>query len=129
MTEQKRCGRARVVVASSLALVVALSAGIGAPSSEFVPKDSWWWTLDPLMWPTLFGGVVLALVALGESVVGWVRGGAIVCVLASLSTVTGILIAAGTSNRQALAFYAVFAGVTLIPAVVAVSVFHTASPR
>lgn len=25
-------------------LFVALSAGIGGPSSEFAPKDSWWWT-------------------------------------------------------------------------------------
>ena len=55
MTENKRRGRVRVVVASSRALFVAVNAATGAPSSEFAPKDSWWWTVAPLMWPTLFG--------------------------------------------------------------------------
>ena len=128
MTENKRRGRARILLASALALLVALNAGIGAPASEFAPKDSWWWTLYPLMWPTLFGGVVLGLVALATSIVS-VRGGAIVCVLASLSTATGILVAAGTSDRQALAGYAAFIAMALIPAVVAVTGFRRDAPR
>lgn len=128
MTQNRRRGRARILFASALVLFVAVSAGIGASSSEFAPKDSAWWTLGPLMWPSLFGGVVLGLIALAASIVS-MRSGAGVCVLASLSTVTGIVIAAGTSDHQALVFYAIFVGVALIPAIVAASVFHTARPR
>ena len=123
MNDSKRPGRARVLVASALALFVALAAGIGAPSSEFAPRDSAWWTLEPLMWPTLFGGVALGLVAIATSIVS-VRGGAIVCVFASLLTVTGIVVAFGTSDHQAPVVYVIFVGVALMPAVVAASVFH-----
>jgi len=122
MNETKRRGRARVVVASSLALFVALNAAIGAPSSEFAPRDSVWWKLDPPMWPALSGGVVLGLIALAASAVS-ARGGAVVCVLASLLTATGTVVAAGTSDHQALGFYAVFVAVALIPATIAVTVF------
>jgi len=120
VNDTKRRGRTRVVIASSLALFVALSAAIGAPASQFAPADSLWWKLGPLMWPALFGGVILGLVGLVESIFS-ARGGAIICALASLSTVSGIVVAAGTSDHQALAFYVVFVAAALAPAVIAVT--------
>lgn len=63
MNEKTRRGRVGFVVASALALIVAVNAGVGTPSSEFAPKDTAWWTLEPVMWPSLVGGVVLGLVA------------------------------------------------------------------
>lgn len=67
-------------------------------------------------------GVVLGLVALAASIVS-VRSGAVVCVLASLSTATGIVVAFGTSDHQALVFYAIFVTVALTPAIVASNAF------
>jgi hypothetical protein len=75
------------------------------------------------------GGVILAGVALVESVTPHARGAAIVCVTASLSTVTGIVIAAGTSDRRALIVDAVFGAVASIPAIVAANVFRAVSHR
>jgi hypothetical protein len=67
---------------------------------------------------------VLGIVALIASAVSRVRGAAIVCIVAWLSTATGIIIAAGTSDREALGFYAVFVAVAMIPAAVAVTVLR-----
>jgi hypothetical protein len=118
-----------MVLASILALLLALAAGVGAPSSEFAPKDSVWWTLDPLMWPALFGGVVLAVVAVIASAAAGVRAAAILCFLASASTATGIIVAAGTSDRRDLVFYGVNVAVVAIPAVVAVIVLTRPKTR
>ena len=81
-----------------------------------------WWTLDPLMWPALFAGVVLAVVAVIASAASRVRGAAVICFIAALSTASGIVIAAGTSDHRALAFYAVNVALVSIPAVVALNV-------
>lgn len=121
--------RNRVALGSILALLLAVIEGVGAPPSEFAPKDSMWWTLYPLMWPALFGGVVLALVALIASVVSPVRPAAVACLVAALSTVSGVVIATGISDHRALTFYAVNVGLVLIPAAVALNVLTRAELR
>src|SRR5687767_7354360 len=121
--------RARVVLSSILALLLALVVGIGAPPSEFAPKDSVWWTLEPLMWPALFGGVILAVTALVTSVAARVRAAAILCFLASASTAIGIVLAAGISERFNLVFLAVNVAVVAIPAVVSGTVLMRRRPR
>src|SRR5262249_47625200 len=109
-------------------LCVALNAAIGAPPSEFAPRDSFWRKLEPVMWPGLFGGVVLGLIALAASAVS-VRGSAIVSVVGSLSTAAGIVAAAAVSNYQVLAFHVVFVTVAMIPAIVAISALRRGKPR
>lgn len=121
--------RVRLVLASILALLLALLEGVGAPSSDFAPKDSVWWTLDPLMWPALFGGVVLAVIALIASIDAGLHAAGIVCFLASTSTAIGIVIAAGTSDHRHLVFYALNVVVVAIPAVVSVSVLMRGRAR
>jgi hypothetical protein len=94
--------RTRAVAASILALLLAVLAGVGAPPSEFVTRDSRWWTVDPLMFPALFAGVVLACIALIASGIGSaLRAAAWLCLLASLSTAAGTVIAGGISDHRA----------------------------
>jgi peptidoglycan/LPS O-acetylase OafA/YrhL len=114
--------RDRVALASILALMLAALEAVGAPSSEFAPKDSLWWALDPIMLPALLAGVALAFIALIASVVSGVGTAAIACLCAALSTAAGVVIAAGTSDHRALTFYAVNVALVAIPAVVAVNV-------
>jgi hypothetical protein len=87
-----------------------------------------WWMLDP-MWPTLFTGVVAGVLALIASVASRVGGAAILCLFASLSTATGIVIAFGTSDGRASAFYAVSVALVAIPAVAAISVLRRGESR
>lgn len=110
-------------MASALALVVATQAGIGAPPSEFAPRDSWWWTLDPSMFPALFGGVILSLIALVTSVLA-TRAAAVLCVLASLSTAVGVIIAAGTSDHPSIGFYSVCLIFVATPALISMTAFR-----
>jgi hypothetical protein len=85
-----------------------------------------WWTLDPLMFPTLFGGVVLAFVGFISSFLLRVRVAAYFCIAASISTGIGIVIAQGISERPALGFLAVNMAFQAIPAVAGVVVLRRA---
>ncbi len=115
--------RTRAVLASVLALTLALLLGVGAPPSEFAAKESKWWILEPLMFPALSAGVILAALALISScLVSRVRTGAALCLLSSLSTATGLVVAEGISARAALRFDAVCMILLAIPAVAAVSI-------
>jgi hypothetical protein len=92
--------RRRLVLASALALLLAVVLAVGAPPSEFAPKDSRWWMLEPLMFPGLFAGVIFAFVALILCcVLSGVRAAAMFCLLAPLSTLTGLVIAEGISDH------------------------------
>jgi len=121
----KRIVRTRVVLTSGAMLFLAVQAGIGAPPSEFVPQDSVWRSLDPLMWPALFAGVVLAFIALVASALPPVpiKVATTFCFLASLSTAAGVISAAGISDHHALGFYAVMLGLVGLPGVLAARLF------
>jgi drug/metabolite transporter (DMT)-like permease len=108
---------------------MALAAGVGAPPSEFAPKDSLWRTVDPLMWPALLGVVVLAVGAIIVSAAAGVRAAAILCFLASASTAIGIIVTAGISDHRDSVFYAINIAVAAIPAVVAVSALTRREPH
>jgi len=90
--------RLQPLFARILALVSCTLLGAGAPPSEFAPQDSVWWVLEPLMWPGLFAGVGLALLAaLGSCIAP--RVGAILCLAACASTGVGVVAAAGISAQ------------------------------
>jgi hypothetical protein len=114
-----RRARLQPLVASMLALASCTLLVVGAPPSEFAPQDAVWWMLEPLMWPGLFGGVGLALLAaLGSCFAP--RLGAILCLAACASTGVGVVVAAGI-GAQYPARAALFDGTLLaIPVVTAV---------
>jgi hypothetical protein len=85
-----------------------------------------WWTLDPLMFPTLFGGVVIAFVGLISSYVLSVRAAGCFCIAASISTGIGVVIAQGISERPALGSLAVSLSLQAIPALAGVVVLRRA---
>jgi hypothetical protein len=84
----------RAGLSSALALVLCSMCGIRAPPSEFVREPSIWTALEPLMWPTLFGGTALALLALLLALFT-PRGAAVTCIAASVTSMLGVTIAWG----------------------------------
>jgi hypothetical protein len=115
--------RALAVGASALALVLAVFLGIAAPPSDFVPKSSVWWELEPAMFPLLFSGVLLSLLALAfTGLATRLRVGAIFCLLAALATASGLGVAEGISAKVAWSFDAACLTLLAIPFVVAVVV-------
>jgi hypothetical protein len=81
-------------LSSMLALVLCSLAGIGAPPSEFVREPTIWAALEPMMWPALFGGTALALLALILALFT-PRGAALTCIAASVTSMFGVAIAWG----------------------------------
>jgi len=77
-----------------LALVLCSLSGIGAPPSEFVREPSVWTALEPMMWPALFGGMALALLALILALFT-PFGAALTCIAASVTSILGVTIAWG----------------------------------
>ena len=98
---RRMTARGEMALAILLAVLSCTVLGIGAPPSDFAPMDSIWWTLEPLMWPALFGGVVLAFIALLASGVA-MRLGAVLCLTACASTGLGVIVAAGISAQYSL---------------------------
>lgn len=79
--------RSEVAWASVLALLLAVSLGTGAPPSEFAPRSSAWWALEPLMLPSLGAGVLLAVMAFAlNALPSGHRTGAYLCLVAPLAT-------------------------------------------
>jgi hypothetical protein len=69
-------------------------AAVGAPPSEFVREANVWMRLEALMWPFLFAGPALALLA--SSLLPFtMRGAAIVCALAAGASMVGVALAWG----------------------------------
>jgi hypothetical protein len=119
--------RRRLVLASALALLLAVVLVVGAPPSEFVPRDSRWWMLEPLMFPGLFAGVILDFVALILSyVLSGVRAAATFCVLAPLSTLIGLVIAEGLSDHAHLRFDTVCVALLAVPVFAGVGILTRA---
>lgn len=117
--------RAGVVATCLAMLFMAVQAGIGAPPSAFASRESVWWSLEPLMWPALFGGAGLGFVALLASVFPPVpvKVAATLCCLASLSTAVGVSCAAGISDHRASGAYALMLVFVGLPGMFAVAVF------
>ncbi len=110
-----------MVLGSLLALILAVVLGVGAPPSEFAPRDSAWWALEPLMFPALGGGVVLALAAFVANVLpSGHRVGAALCLAAPVSTLVGIVVANGISDRPSWRVLAVSAAFLVLPGLAAV---------
>jgi hypothetical protein len=91
----------RAGVSSMLALVLCSIAAIGAPPSEFVRKPSMWWTLEPLMWPALFGGTGLGLLALVLAPFT-TRMAALACIAACAASMFGATIGWGLNANARL---------------------------
>ena len=113
--------RSQVELGSFLALMLAVVFGAGAPPSEFAPRTSIWWSLEPLMFPALGGGVVLALVALvANALPSGHRVGVALCLAAAASTAVGTVVASGISDRPSWKVLAVSAAFLVLPGLAAV---------
>jgi hypothetical protein len=78
----------KVGLSSLLTLVLCSVVSVGAPPSNYVQEPSIWLRLEPMMVPALFGGVVLALVALVLSLFA-VRPAAVACMGAAAASMGG----------------------------------------
>jgi hypothetical protein len=87
--EEDMSAASKVALSSLLVLALASMAAIGAPPSAFIQGPSFWLRLEPFMFPGLFTGVALALLALALApFVG--RAAAIACMGAALASMVGV---------------------------------------
>jgi hypothetical protein len=117
-------------LASVLAVIFYAFLGVGAPPSEFAPRESAWWTLEPLMFPALFGGVFLAIVAVVSSCLpSGMRGAAYFCLAATISTGTGVVVAEGIAEHFSIRVVGVSVVLLAIPALAAIDVLRRVGHR
>jgi hypothetical protein len=84
----------QVGLSSLLAFIITILLVIGAPPSEFVQEPNIWLKLEFLMFPLLFGGVALSLLALFLTLFT-PRGAAVSCISATMTSMVGVIIANG----------------------------------
>lgn len=114
--------RGRAILASGLALLVTPVMGVGAPPSDFAPPDSWWWTLEPAMFPTLIGGFLLAYIAMWTAAgLESVRVSVISSALACLSTAAGMVIAFGISDHHDVSHLAESLALVAVPGIISIT--------
>jgi len=82
----------QVGFSSLLALILSGFLGIGVPPSEFVQEPNFWLQLEFLMFPLLFAGVGLSVVALVLTPFT-VRRAALTCLAATVASMAGVIIA------------------------------------
>jgi len=112
--------RSEVAWACFLALMLAIVLGVGAPPSDFAPRNSVWWALEPLMIPALGAGMLLAVAAYVANALPSIhRVGAILCIAAALSTAMGTVVAHGISDRASLRVLVVQMAFLAIPVLAA----------
>ena len=109
----------KVGLSSLLGLVLCSLAAVGAPPSEFVQEPGVWLRLEPLMFPALFLGVVLALLALVLSLVV-VRPAAVTCVGAVAASMVGVTVAWGIDAEASARSLVLPLGFLALPALGAV---------
>jgi len=103
-----------------VALVLCCLAGVAAPPSEFVRETTIWTRLDPLMWPCLFAGPALALLACAL-LPFTTRGAAALCIAAVGASMLGVSLAWGIDAQAGLRGLVVPIGILGIPALGALS--------
>lgn len=89
----------QVGISSAAALILTVLAGIGAPPSEFVQGQNIWRHLEFLMWPALFSGVGLSLIALFLTAFIRFRIAAVACVAAIIVSMIGVITAWGIDSE------------------------------
>jgi hypothetical protein len=99
--------------------MLAVVFGVGAPPSEFAASSSQWWSLEPLLFPALGDGVVLALAALVASLFRTSLG-ATLCLAAVGSTAIGTTVAAGISDHPSWRLLAMSVAFLVLPGLAAV---------
>jgi hypothetical protein len=92
---------------------------LGAPPSEFVQEPSIWLRLELLMFPALFSGAMLALLALACSLF-WARAAAVACAGAAAASMVGVLLAWGIDAEASPRRLLLPIGLLALPAIGAV---------
>jgi hypothetical protein len=85
-------------VSSTIAFVLSCFAGVGAPPSEFAREPSIWLKLEPVMFPALLLGVLLALAAMLTAPFT-ARISGIACVAAMMASMLGVAVGWGTDAQ------------------------------
>ena len=115
-------------MSSLLALFLCAFIGIGAPPSEFVREPTIWTRLEPLMWPCLFGGVGLAVLASGVAPFAG-RVAALICLAACVMSMMGVVFAWGVDAQGTFRSLVAPFALLLIPACGAIDVIRRSGRR